>query len=163
MPTTLYAASEGKKFAADTTLVVVECPTCRMTYAIPESLKASAIRHPGTKPNGWKLTCPLGHQWWYVGESVEDKLRAEQERTARLRASLDQARARTQETEQRRIAQKAATTRARNQRDADREAVAAGKCPCCGRTFKHLERHMASQHPEFGPLGEYDGEEAPHA
>lgn len=26
--------------------------------------------------------------------------------------------------------------------------VAAGKCPCCGKTFKLLQKHMANKHPQ---------------
>lgn len=154
MPKTLHSAAQGRRFAADTTLEVVSCATCHMTYAIPQSLKNSAVAYPGDSRRGWVLFCPLGHEWHYVGESVADKLDKERERSARLAAQAEQARARTRETEARRVAQKAATTRARNQRDRDRQRVAAGVCPCCNRTFKQLARHMANQHPDFGPLGE---------
>jgi hypothetical protein len=44
-------------------------------------------------------------------------------------------------TERRLRAQKGATTRAK------KRAVAA-TCPCCGRSFSQLRRHMAAKHPE---------------
>ena len=148
-PGTVYDAKEGDKFNADTTLEVVSCATCHITYAIPASLKSSALKYPGGSSGGWKLCCPLGHTWWYVGRSVEDKLQASRDRAGRLSAQLDQTQASLR-------AQKGAATRARNQRDRDRSRVAAGVCPCCNRTFQNLARHMAGQHPDFGPVGEHD-------
>lgn len=69
-PDTVYGASEGDKFNTDTTLAVVSCPTCGIAYAIPEKLNRSALKWPGDRPGGWKLCCPLGHTWWYVGAGV---------------------------------------------------------------------------------------------
>jgi hypothetical protein len=147
----VHAASEGDKFNADSSLVVVDCAVCGITYAIPESLRRSALKYHGDRPNGWKLCCPLGHEWWYVGktekEQLQEKIDWQRSRAGRLASQLDQ-------TEASRRAQKAATTRARRQRDHDRTRVQAGVCPCCNRSFKNLARHMAGQHPEYGPVGD---------
>ena len=59
-------------------------------------------------------------------------------------------------TERSLVAQRGATTRARRQRDKARQSAANGQCPCCGRTFADLARHMAAKHPEHGPLGEHN-------
>ncbi|WP_217913213.1 hypothetical protein [Miltoncostaea marina] len=146
-PTTVHAASEGDKFSADHELVAVDCPTCHIRYAIPASLERSARRYPGDQANGWRLSCPLGHTWWFVGESEEDRLRralkVERREAGRLAAERDQARATAR-------AQKARATRFRNDRDRERGRVAAGVCPCCNRTFANLARHMKGQHPGFG-------------
>jgi hypothetical protein len=142
MATTVYARSEGQKFAGDTSLTVVSCATCHMTYAIPTSLYKSAIKYPGSRPNGWRLTCPLGHEWWYTGESIDQKLERERARAGRLAAERDQALARER-------GQRAAKTRAQNQLKRTKERVAAGVCPCCNRTFQNLARHMAGQHPDY--------------
>lgn len=139
---TVYSVYEGKKFAADQNLHVVSCATCKMLYAIPESLYQSANKYPGDAARGWKLFCPLGHEWWYVGKSVEDKLQEERDRAAQLYARLDQERAGHNSTRRSLAAQKGVTTRLKRR-------TAAGVCPCCNRTFQNLGRHMAGQHPDF--------------
>lgn len=133
-----YAASEGRKFSADTTLRAVQCFTCGITYAIPESLYQSACSYHGDTPSGWKLACPLGHVWWFTGETDEDKLRrklqAQRDRAGRLASERDQAKASA-------AAHKGVATRLKNR-------AHAGLCPHCNRHFKDLERHVKGQHPE---------------
>jgi hypothetical protein len=145
-PATVYAAKEGRKFAADTTLVVVECPTCGVTYAIPERFQRSAQRYHGDSANGWKICCPFGHTWWYVGETelalTKRLLESERDRRASLKARLDQTEASLRGT-------KAAGTRARNELRRTKERVKNGVCPCCNRTFVRLGQHMAKQHPDY--------------
>lgn len=142
----VHHASEGDKFNADTTLHVVSCPTCSITYAIPQSLYRSAQKWTGDRPNGWKIVCPLGHEWWYTGQNEEERLREQvrdqREFAGRLAAERDQALADAR-------AQKAAKTRIRNSRERERQRTAAGVCPCCNRTFKQLARHMDRQHPDW--------------
>lgn len=142
MPEMVYSVREGEKFSADTTLTVVSCATCHIVYAIPDSLYRSAKKWPGDGPRGWKLCCPLGHNWWYVGESPEEKLKRERDRSALLAAQRDQAQASAK-------GYKIAASRARNERDQVRRRAAAGVCPCCGRTFKQLAAHMKNKHPDF--------------
>jgi hypothetical protein len=147
-PGTVYDASEGDKFNTDTELTVVDCPTCGITYAIPESLERAARTHKGDRPNGWKLCCPLGHTWWYVGKTEVERqteiVAYHRDRAGRLAHERDQAKAEAR-------GQKAAKTRIRNERDRERRRVVAGVCPAgCNRTFKDLARHMAAKHPEHG-------------
>jgi hypothetical protein len=146
MPRTVHSVSEGQRFAGDSSLTVVQCWSCHMTYAIPDSLYRSAKKYPGERSDGWRLFCPLGHEWWYVGESDEDRLRRQlsiqRDATAHERARRDQAEAAAR-------AQKAAKTRIKNDRDRIKRRVASGVCPCCNRSFKNLKRHMSSQHPGF--------------
>lgn len=138
-PSTVYNASEGRKFSADTTLVVVSCATCGVTYAIPESFERSAHKYHGDTANGWKICCPFGHTWWYVGETEEQRLQ-------RIIADERQRRQATRDLlthEQRsHAATKGHLTR-------QRRRAAAGLCPCCNRSFKQLQRHMATQHPDY--------------
>jgi hypothetical protein len=140
-PDTVYAAREGQKFAADTTLVVVNCATCGVTYAIPDSFNRSARKHHGDRPNGWTICCPFGHTWWYIGktelERARDQLAAERSRHDQTKSELHGARV---SAGKQRAARKRIETR-----------VAAGVCPCCHRTFKQLARHMATKHPDFTP------------
>lgn len=135
-------------------LTVTSC-WCGIKVAIPNDLYRQA------RENGHRVWCPLGHTFVW-GETETDRLRARAEQlkadqrwyAQRLNAERDL----RLDTERRLSAQRGATTRARNQRDRDRTRVAAGVCPCCNRTFKNLARHMAGQHPDFGPLGHDDGD-----
>lgn len=139
---TAYAVSQGQRFNTDTTLEVVECASCSVKYAIPKSLNDSAVRYPGNRPNGWTIFCPFGHSWHYVGETPEEKLKRERERSARVTAELDQMTAS-------RNAYKGVATRERAARKRVEERVAHGVCPCCKRTFKQLAAHMERKHPEY--------------
>ncbi|MGH8985209.1 MAG: hypothetical protein ACRDY6_15200 [Acidimicrobiia bacterium] len=143
-----YDVTEGERFNMETTLVAVNCATCGVLYAIPESFHRSALKYRGDTANGWKIVCPFGHEWWYVGETEKQKLReqleAERTRRALAASQRDQARADAR-------AQKAAKTRFKNQRDQERQKAHAGVCPVagCRRHFKDLRRHMQSKHPEL--------------
>lgn len=150
-PATRYPNSEGGKFSADTSLTVVSCPSCHMTYAIPSSFQASAHKHSGTGPDAWSVCCPLGHQWHYTGPTTEEKLR-DQLKRARDRAAQQASRAEQAEASAR--AQKAAKTRIKNQRDRERQRIGRGACPCCNRHFADVERHMANKHPDHHVITE---------
>lgn len=117
-----------------------------MTYAIPESLYRSAMTHRGDQPFGWKLCCPVGHTWWFVGETEQQRaerlLDDERAWAARLAAERDQLKASVR-------SERSAKTRARNQRDEARRQQQDGQCPCCGKTFKALAKHMTRRHPGF--------------
>ena len=139
----------GDTFAGYTDLEVLVCPTCAVLYAAPERL----IDDRRERGAGHYVYCPNGHNIHWPGPTEADKLRKRlrlaEDSEARAKAARDQAEASAR-------AQKAAATRARNQRDKDRTRVANGVCPCCNRSFKDLRRHMASQHPDYGPLGEHE-------
>ena len=139
---TVYATSEGAKFAGDTTLVVVTCNSCHITYAIPESLEAAMLRYRGDRPNGWKTTCPLGHTWWYVGET-------DLERAERFEAS---ARDRLQATRELLRHENRSHAATRGHLTRAKKRAHAGVCPVpgCKRHFEDLERHMDSKHPGYG-------------
>lgn len=153
-PAVVYSTREGQRFASDRALVVVDCPTCHITYAIPRSLYNSAQKWPGNRPKGWNICCPMGHTWHYLGESPEDEVKAARamlenarQRAGRLASDLEQTKASLR-------AQRGAATRARNQRDEAREEQRQGACPCCGKVFKVLARHMTRMHPDFPPPSE---------
>lgn len=139
MATTTHR-SPGEMFAGYTQLEALTCPSCGILFAAPEH-KLDSMRKNGESG----LYCPNGHtSGWRETEAERQKARAEREsnRAARLSAERDQAQASAR-------AQRAAATRARRERDKDRRRVANGVCPCCGRTFKQLARHMQSKHPDF--------------
>lgn len=143
MGAVLTGQSVGNSFAGYSDLEVMCCPTCGVLYAVPERLLDTAR----DDPDQWWYCCN-GHHVHYPGkteaERLKEKLARERERSARLAAERDQA-------EAERRGQKAAATRARNQRDRLGRRAQAGVCPCCTRTFKQLRRHMASQHPGYTP------------
>jgi hypothetical protein len=152
-PGKVYAASQGDKFNAETTLVCVECPTCGILYAIPENLDASAHKYHGDTDRGWKLCCPLGHTWWYCGETEEQRLRrqlaSERGYAGRLAAQRDQLQATVH-------AERRAKSRIRNDRDRLKQFVGAGQCPVkgCRRHFKNVALHIERKHPDFAEHGD---------
>lgn len=82
----LHSARDCETFAGETTLVVMTCPVCSVTYAIPERLRDAAQKHNRTTQprNHWSWCCPMGHELSYPGKNEEqilrDRLRAERDR-----------------------------------------------------------------------------------
>lgn len=135
---TLNRVAEGYTYSGETNLVVMSCPICGVTYAIPAMLQRNA-RDRGEGHIQW--FCPNGHQLGYHGKSAADRERESRRWTEqRLAAERDL----RKDTERRLSAQKGATTRAKRR-------SAAGLCPCCKRSFKQIREHMDSQHPDFDP------------
>jgi hypothetical protein len=120
------------------TLHVTDCPTCGVVYAIPDGLYRRGQRY---KENV-AIYCPNGHTWHYLGKTHAEELDELRDQVARQRSLRDQAEASER-------AQRAAATRARNERDRLKVRAAAGVCPCCNRTFKQLARHMETKHPDY--------------
>ena len=108
-------------------LEIVSC-TCGIVFGIPDALERQAQDH------GKSVTCPLGHSWHYT-ESLEQKLEREQ-RAHRATRDLLHAEERSH------VATRGHLTRTKKR-------VAAGVCPCCGRTFQQLARHMRAKHPDY--------------
>lgn len=121
-------------------LVVNTC-WCGIRHAVPEELERHRLRqhHNGRQVDS--IYCPLGHAYVPAGkpetERLQESLQRERDRSARLAAEAEQAKASAR-------AHKGAATKARKR-------AKAGVCPCCNRTFKQLARHMESQHPDFDP------------
>lgn len=99
----------------------IDCANCGMPFGVtPDFERRRREDHRG-------FTCPNGHSNVYSGETEEDKLRK------RLEAERRQTK---MEREQ------------REQLQRELERVKKGVCPKCNRSFKALERHMKSKHPE---------------
>jgi len=126
----------GETMESDATVLEVDdCCVCGVMFALPARLLANRRKQGGS------FYCPNGHSLMFSkpeNERLREQLQAEKDRAARLAAERDQAEASLK-------AQKAATTRARRR-------SAAGTCPCCGRTFQQLVRHMKAKHPEHAVL-----------
>lgn len=141
MGVTIPRVSRGDTYAGHTTLEVMCCPICGVLYAAPELMLDEARKDPSI---GW--CCINGHSLHFPGKTPEQKVKEARDALARERAQHDQTQARL-------IAQKAASTRARNQRDTALRKAHAGICPVpgCGRHLKDLTRHMKAKHPDFEP------------
>ncbi len=130
-----------------TELRALQCGTCGVWHAIPEAMHESCLSEGGY----W--TCPNGHSRGYSEGSLQSRLEKEIKRREWAEANANRQMERADSIERKRIAQKAATTRLANR-------IKARVCPCCHRTFKQLERHMANKHPDYNPesvaLGKLD-------
>lgn len=133
-----FTAARDNHMTTTTELIVRQCSECQILYAIPVAMREQALDHGGS---WW---CPNGHNQSPVAKTATEKLEEERNRSARLAAQRDQERASAR-------AQKAAATRARNERDRIGRRAKAGICPCCNRRFKQLARHMKGQHPDYDP------------
>jgi hypothetical protein len=138
----------GWTFPIDHNLVATTC-WCGIKLAIPENLYDWM-----QEDSGRSCYCPAGHKFYFTegrAARLERELKAEKDRRARAQAAADRHRARADHNEARRVAQKAATTRARKRH-------AAGVCPACKRTFQNVQRHMESKHPDYDPVkGHHEG------
>lgn len=125
-----------------TAIVVLEtvtCYKCGTPFGVEQHLNRSI------RKNGETFYCPNGRGQWY-GESESDRLKKQLAREAktreRLETSLAEWRKEAQYQDRRRSAAKGVLTRTRNR-------IANGVCPCCGRSFVALARHMKTVHPDY--------------
>lgn len=121
-------------------LTIINCGECGGSYAINE-------RYRETKhTSGGYWNCPYCKCSWGYGtseiERVRKQLAAEtaareraQQRATELRASVEHERKRVQ-------GYQGALTKVKKR-------VGKGTCPCCQRHFQNVQRHMATQHPEY--------------
>jgi hypothetical protein len=116
------------------TLVVEECH-CGIKHAIPSQLQQQA------RDTGKTVYCPLGHSWIYT-ETMQQKL--DRERAERQKAEL-----RERATRDLLRAEERSHRTTRGHVTRQKRRAAAGVCACCHRTFKDVERHMRSQHPDY--------------
>ena len=113
-------------------VLIVETCWCGIRHAIPNELRRQAV------DNGHTVYCPLGHQW------VVRKTRAEE-----LEAELAEQRRRTQAARDLLGAEERSHAATRGHLTRAKRRMAHGVCPCCGRTFQQLERHMKAKHPDY--------------
>lgn len=129
----LHAKYMGTGAIAGIHFRAYECGECGILFALTDSYMDNREQDG----EGWR--CPNGHSWQFTGETREEKLerqlKAERDRSARIAAERDQ-------IEASRRATKGQLTRVKNR-------IAAGVCPCCGRTFQNLARHMETKHPDY--------------
>ena len=112
------------------TLTVTTC-WCGIKLAVPDNL----LRWAQESRNN-PIYCPIGHTFVFHN-SFEEKLKQEQQRHQATRDLLTQ--------------EERSHSATKGQLTKTKKRVAKGVCPCCKRHFTNVERHMASQHPEYAP------------
>jgi hypothetical protein len=114
---------------------VITCAMCGIVFAVPHHWEEKR------RADHARFYCPNGHVLVFNGKTDADRLREElkwakedarRQRDAALKAELSLRGTR------------GALTRVKNR-------VKNGVCPCCNRSFRELERHMATKHPEWQP------------
>jgi hypothetical protein len=111
------------------TMVTEVCINCGIPFAIPKNYQ-ERLREKHTN-----FFCPNGHTQYYPGESDTEKL-------ARQLRERDNQLAQT-------ATAKIQLENQLNEANRKLKKVAAGQCPCCNKTYKHLASHMNKKHPEF--------------
>lgn len=119
---------------------VIYCCDCRMPFAVPADIRSRWVNNGDL----W-FYCPNGHRQHYTESDIEKAKRerdAAQKNAEWYKQRLLDERAANERTVRRLNAQRANVTKLKKR-------IAAGVCPCCTRHFTNLERHMASQHPDY--------------
>lgn len=123
-------------------LTILTC-WCGMRHGVPVELRRHQEKQAEEGQDIDGVYCPLGHTHVPAGEPKIKRVERERERArneaATRAAERDQAEASAR-------AHKGAATKARK-----RAAAAVCPVPGCGRSFKQLRRHMATQHPDYDP------------
>ena len=110
----------------------IECGDCGVHFGLTRQ------HHKAVRASGKSFYCPKGHRICYSDTEVARlKRKLEYEEACRSRAE-----GRAAHEERRAAAYKGHLTRTKNR-------IKNGVCPCCNRQFKNLQRHMASQHPDY--------------
>lgn len=132
---------DGRGFTiqVSSTLVTEECYSCHVLFAIPAELRTELLRVKADR----SFYCPNGHGQHYTGQTEEQRLQRELERTQRERDWSEAARKRLAEDNMD-LAKKNSSLRGSVTRMKNR--AKAGMCALCHRTFANYERHVASKH-----------------
>lgn len=128
------------------TIVSETCCSCGVVFGLESEYQAERRR------DRRDFHCPNGHPQHYTGKTEAEKLR---DQLASERARHDQAMAAAnRRTEVQRAARQGVERRLRAHKGVItriKRKVSSGRCPCCSREFKDLERHMKADHPKYNP------------
>lgn len=108
--------------------ISVECADCGVPFALTARL------HKEMKNSHRTFFCPHGHHNYYPGETEAEKLRKELKRKEQEVADE--------------VIRRLNTEDAFAKAERKLKRIHNGTCPCCKRSFKNLQRHMQSKHPE---------------
>lgn len=121
--------SEGSQLSIALNFEVITCYKCGVPFAVPGKLRQELIR---TQENFY---CPSGHSQHYSGETTEQRLRKQLEEK--------------EKTITRQTIEKIQLEGQVDKLNRKLKRVHNGTCPCCKRSFKDLQRHMKTKHPEL--------------
>lgn len=111
------------------TIEVITCANCGVKYGIEsEFRKRKRQTHD-------EFYCPNGHSNYYPQETEAERLRKELKNKEQ---ELSEVVIEKINLQNKVLDQKRQLGRVHN-----------GVCPCCNRTFKNLQRHMKTKHPEI--------------
>jgi hypothetical protein len=130
----------SRTITLQTTLEIQVCAACGITFAMPDHFVETRREDHKT------YYCPNGHYLHFPQQSDAEKAQAEAEKYKRLWKQEQRYAANV--LNERNAAQKQLSA-TKGQMTKLKKRVANGVCPCCNRSFVQLERHMASQHPEY--------------
>jgi len=123
----------GITYQKTITMVTEICCNCGVAFGMPSDLQEDLKNNP----DKW-FYCPNGHSQHYI-KSKEQRLREEAEK------KLIQKENELANVFSEKIQMEAALLKAQKQL----KRVHKGVCPCCNRTFKDLQAHIKSKHPEL--------------
>jgi hypothetical protein len=118
---------------------VIRCSECDILIALPETF------YRRRREDGGTFYCLNGHSQCWKEREI-DRLRKQLQEIEREKALADRQRdtaIREREEELSRRREREKELRAIKRRTGN------GVCPCCGRSFAALARHMKTKHPEF--------------
>lgn len=119
---------------------------CGVTFALEEGYRNQKLK------DHTNFYCPNGHGQHYTAktavEAERDRLKNQLQLTenclANTRQSLTHMGERARSAERSVQARKGVITRMKRR-------LVAGRCVCCSRQFKDLEKHMQAEHPKWNP------------
>lgn len=115
---------------------------CGLQFALPDMFVARRREDQKT----WY--CPNGHSRWFPGKTEAQK---QQERADRLQRTVEAREADLRFEQRRLINERRSHAATKGQLTKTKKRIGNGVCPCCNRHFTNVERHMASQHPDYEP------------
>lgn len=136
---------EAIRYGEVITMETIICYKCAIPFAVPSQYKAILRSSQET------FYCPNGHNQCYsvsTEATLRQKLDAAEKEKARLKEVADynirEASSWRDQWEKQLKAKKAVAAKLKK----TETRIANGVCPCCNRTFKDLQKHMATKHPE---------------
>lgn len=122
---------------------LITCYKCKIEFGLPDDFHRVAQQ----SAESFTWYCPNGHPQVFASKPTEtDILRRERDS---LKQAIAYEQDRVREAERRAELADRRVSAARGQITKIKKRAMAGICPCCGRHFTNLERHMGTKHPGF--------------
>lgn len=123
------------------TLASLTCCSCGVLFGME-----FGYNHQRTEDHE-RFFCPNGHGQSYTGKTEAQKL---QEQLDAARSLAQREAARRQQAEERTEVERRSAAAYKGHVTRIRNRIANGVCPAgCNRHFENVERHIATQHPDF--------------